>query len=165
MWLFKRLNLFVSIALCTLLMACQFTPVYAPDGAGSKLEGRIAIAEPNTQDQFLVTRRLETRLGRANPAPLTLQYSVSHSLAGLGTTATGGTTRYHRVGYLSYSLIATDTGAKIDSGSLTNFTGYSATGNTAATLAAERNSIERLMVILADQLIDRLHLIDPTLLP
>ncbi|WP_293448903.1 LPS assembly lipoprotein LptE [Planktotalea sp.] len=145
--------------------ACKFTPVYGPDAAGSKLDGRISVSAPSTREQYLLTRRLETRLGRSDPAPMTLTYSVSHSASGLGTTATGSTTRLHRVGALSYSLKNTSTGEMIDKGRLTNFTGYSATGNTAASLAAESAAIERLMYILADQLVDRLHLIDPALLP
>jgi LPS-assembly lipoprotein len=54
---------------------------------------------------------------------------------------------------------------KIDSGKISNFVGYSVTGNTATSLAAERASEERLMNVLADQLVDRLLLIDPKRLP
>jgi len=162
---FNLRNLLVACVAGSLLGACNFTPVYAPTETGSKIEGKIHVAEPKTKEQYLVTRRLETRLGRSDPAPMTLTYSVSHGASGLGTTATGSTTRLHRIGTLSYSLKASGSGSLIDSGSIRNFTGYSATGNTAATLAAERDSIERLMIILADQLIDRLHLIDSALIP
>ena len=144
---------------------CDFTPVYGTGGAGSKIEDRIFIKEPTTKDLYLVTRRLETRLGRADPAPMTLSFSVSHGTSGLGTTATGSTTRLHRSGTLSFTLTNSATEQKIDSGSLTNFVGYSVTGNTATSLAAERASIERLMDVLADQLVDRLLLLDPKLLP
>ncbi len=148
-----------------LLGACNFTPVYAPEGSGSKLEGRIFITAPKAKDTYMLTRRLETRLGRADPAPMTLSFTVSHGLAGLGTTATGSTTRLHRTGTLSYTLNNSETKQKIDSGSISNFVGYSVTGNTATSLAAERASEERLMNVLADQLVDRLLLIDPKLLP
>ncbi|MGH1576897.1 LPS assembly lipoprotein LptE [Planktotalea sp.] len=145
--------------------ACGFTPVYAPNGAASKLEGRVHITAPKTKNKYLVTRRLETRLGRSDPAPMTLSFSVSEGATSLGTTATGSTTRKHRTGTLNYTLKNAETGSTIDKGKVTNFTGYSLTSNTAATLASERAASERLMVILADQLIDRLHLIDPALLP
>lgn len=147
-----------------MLGACGFTPVYAPNGTASKLDGRLFIEEPNTRDEYLVTRQLETRLGRSDPAPMTLAFSVSVGSAGLGTTATGSTTRLHTYGSVSYALKNALSGAPIDSGVINNFTGYSATGNTAATLAAERAARERLMTLLADQLVDRLHLIDPALL-
>lgn len=165
MWYSNRRTLLGVGAALLFSSACNFTPVYAPDAAGSKIEGQIFIAEPTTRETYLVTRRLETRLGRADPAPMNLTFSVSHGASGLGTTATGSTTRLHRSGTLSYSLKNASSGTVITSGSVTNFTGYSATGNTAATLAAERASIERLMMVLADQLIDRLHLIDPKRLP
>lgn len=148
-----------------LLGACSLTPVYGPNGAGNKLADRVFIDEPKSKDAYVVTRRLETRLGRADPAPMRLSFSVSNSSSSLGRTATGSTTRLHRYGTLNYKLRDTATGSTIDSGKITNFTGYSATGNTAASLASERAASERLMTILADQLIDRLHLIDPALLP
>ena len=162
---FNRRHLLLAGPAMLLASACNFTPVYAPDGAGSKLEGQIFITAPEAKDTYLLTRRLETRLGRANPAPMTLSVIVSHGLAGLGTTATGAATRLHRHGTLRYTLKNSATKANIDSGSFSNFVGYSVPGNTATSLAAERTSEERLMNVLADQLVDRLHLIDPKLLP
>ena len=161
---FNRRHLLIAGA-SLLVSACNFTPVYGPEGAGSQTENRILIKAPTTKDAYFVTRRLETRLGRADLAPMTLSFSVSNSSAGLGTTATGSTTRVQRVGSLSYTLKNSATGKNIAKGSVSNFTGYSATGNTAATLAAERAAIERLMNILADQLVDRLLLLDPATLP
>jgi LPS-assembly lipoprotein len=140
---FNRRHLLIAGA-SLLVSACNFTPIYGPEGAGSQIENRILIKAPTTKDAYFVTRRLETRLGRA---------------------ATGSTTRVQRVGSLSYTLKNSATGKNIAKGSVSNFTGYSATGNTAATLAAERAAIERLMNILADQLVDRLLLLDPATLP
>ena len=162
---FNRRRVLLAGGIAALLSGCNFTPVYGPEGTGSKIEDRIFIKEPTTKDLYLVTSRLETRLGRADPAPMTLSFSVSHSTSGLGTTATGSTTRLHRSGTLSYSLTNTLTEQKIDSGTISNFVGYSVTGNTATSLAAERASEERLMNVLADQLVDRLFLLDPKLLP
>lgn len=165
MSLSDRRNVLLAGGALLLGSACGFTPVYGPQGAGTKLEGRIFIVEPKTQDAYVVVRRLETRLGRADPAPMSLSFTTSNTSSSLGRTATGSTTRKHRSGTLNYSLKNTSTNAVIDSGSIKGFTGYSATSNTAATLASERAAGERLMIILADQLIDRLHLIDPALLP
>ena len=155
----------MAVGIATLLSACNFTPVYGVNGSGTKLENRIAITAPTTKEAYLVTRQLETRLGRADPAPMTLSFSVSHSLVELGTTATGTATRLHRNGSLNFSLTNSATDQTIDSGSLTNFVGYSVTGNTATSLAAEHASVERLMNALADQLVDRLLLLDANLLP
>ncbi len=165
MSLSNRRNVLLAGGALLLASACNFTPVYGPEGAGSKLEGRIFVQEPNTKDEYMLVRQLETRLGRADPAPMVLSFTVSNVAANLGTTATGATTRVQRVAALSYTLKNSATDAVITSGSFSNFTAYSATSNTAATLAAESAASERLMPILADQLIDRLHLIDPALLP
>lgn len=165
MSLYSRRKFLFAFGALLVSSACNFTPVYAPDAASSKLAGRISIAEPKTRDQYNVVRQLESRLGRGDPAPMTLNFSVSNGAAGLGTTATGSTTRIQRVGTLTYTLKNSSTGATLSTGSVRNFTGYSATSNTAATLASERAASERLMIILADQLIDRLHALDPELLP
>lgn len=165
MSLYNRRSFLIAGAALFLGSACNFSPVYAPGSASSKLADRIAIKDPKTKDEYNIVRHLESRLGRADPAPMTLSFSVSKGSAGLGTTATGSTTRIQQVGTLNYSLKNASSGATIASGSVRNFTGYSATSNTAATLASERAASERLMIILADQLIDRLHAIDPELLP
>ena len=165
MSLYNRRSFLIAGAALLLGSACNFTPVYAPGSASSKLADRIAIKDPKTKDEYNIVRHLESRLGRAAPAPMTLSFSVSNSSSSLGRTATGSTTRLHRVGTLTYSLKDSTSGKTITNGSIKNFTGYSATSNTAATLASERAASERLMIILADQLIDRLHAIDPELLP
>jgi LPS-assembly lipoprotein len=72
-------------------------------------------------------------------------------------TLTGETTRYSLVGQVDYTLTARDGGTVVASGQVGNFTGYSATGSTVETLAGERDARERLMTILADQLVTRLY--------
>ena len=46
--------------------------------------------------------------------------------------------------------------AVLATGQVDNFTSYSASGTTVATLAAQRDAEARLMVILADQVINKL---------
>ena len=59
------------------------------------------------------------------------------------------------MGSSDYSLRAAD-GTTITSGSVSGFTGYSTTGTTVATEAAEADAEERLAVLLADQIMARL---------
>lgn len=166
MWLFDRRRL-LAVAAVAALAACNFTPVYAPDAAGPKLENRIFVAEPQTEDLYKIVKRFEERLGRAgeDDAAMTLTARVSKSRTSLGRTATGSTTRFHWTGTLRFTLKSTETGDVIDEGEIQRFTGYSATGNIAATLAAERDATRRLMIVLTDALVDRFLLIDPDLLP
>ena len=58
---------------------------------------------------------------------------------------------------VDYVLQNITTQAIVASGSVDNFTGYSATGSTVETLAAERDARERLMVILADLVTAQLY--------
>lgn len=149
------------------LGGCNFTPAYAPGNAAQKLDRRIYIPEPTSEDLYQAVQQFEKRLGRApeSSAAMQLTFSVRKGGGGLGATATGSTTRYHWTGSLNFTLKDAASGSVLDAGSIRRFTAYSATGNIAATLAAERAATRRLMVILADALADRLLQLDPATLP
>lgn len=140
------------------LAACGFTPVYGPGGAGAALRGRVRVQEPESPDSYLLVRTLEDRLGRPAGAPAyELRYILTTKSEGQAVTATNETTRYSLVGRVDYTLTALATGTIAASGQVDNFTGYSATGSTVETLAGERDASERLMTILADQIVTRLY--------
>ena len=86
--------------------------------------------------------------------------TLETSEEGLAINSEGDTTRYNLVGRAGYALRDTQTGSIVTSGMVQNFTAYSATGSTVATLAAQRDAIERLMVILGDQIVVRLYTAD-----
>lgn len=156
--LLHRRKLLLMVPL--LMAACGFTPVYAPGGIGTQLQNNITVSEPNTRDAFLVTQRLEERLGRAVDPVYRLSLSVSSSSEGLAVDSEGSTTRFNLLGSADFSLIEVSTGQVITSGSVDNFTGYSAAGTTVATLAAQRDAQKRLMVLLADQIVTRVLVAD-----
>lgn len=156
MWLSDRRG-FLLGALA--LSGCGFAPAYGPGGAARRLQGNIRVDAPETRQTYLVTQRIEERLGAGGTAaPYTLGVSTSVSESSQGSRADGATTRLRMVGTLRYSLRRAGEKTAFETGTVRNFTGYSATGSTAATLAAQRDARERLMVILADQVIDRLVL-------
>jgi LPS-assembly lipoprotein len=72
---------------------------------------------------------------------------------GQAITAEGSITFFSLVGRIDYKLIDLATDTTVATGQVDNFTGYSATGDTVETLAAQRDALERLMVILADQVV------------
>lgn len=158
MSLYNRRSL---LALPLALAACGFTPVYGTDGAGAKLRGQVLVQEPSTQAGYLLTRHLETRLGRSGTAArYALDLAIDTSEEGLAINAAGDTTRFNLIGNVDFALRDTITGTVVTSGKVQNFTAYSAIGTTVATLAAERDAIERLMVILGDQITARLYAAD-----
>lgn len=149
------------LALPLVLGACGFTPVYGTGGSGSKLRGQVLVEEPSSQVGFFLVRHLETTLGRSGPAPrFALDLDVVTDDEGLGIDATGDITRFNLLGKVEYALRDTTTGAIVTSGNVDNFTAYSALGTPVASLAAERDAVERLMVILGDQITARLFAAD-----
>jgi len=158
MSLYKRRSL---LALPLALAACGFSPVYGTDGTGTKLRAQVLVEEPSTQEGYLLTRNMETRLGRSGSnARYILSYTITTKEDGLAISESDETTRYNIIGKVAYSLQDTTTGTVVTSGNVENFTAYSATGTTVATLAAEQDALERLMVILADQITTRLYAVD-----
>ncbi|MCV3270204.1 LPS assembly lipoprotein LptE [Roseobacter sinensis] len=157
MSLFDRRSL---LMLPLALAACGFTPVYAPGGSATKLQNNVTVSEPDTRNGFLVTQRIEERLGRAADPTYRLALSVSSSQQSLAVDREGNITRYNILGRADYSLVEANTGRVITSGQVDNFTGYSAAGTTVATLAAERDAERRLMVLLADQIVTRVLVAD-----
>lgn len=154
MWWSRRATLSLIAPLA--LAACGFTPVYGPGGAGDRLYAQVRIEAPETDDDYLLVRALEQRLGRAASPAWDLSYTLRTRDEGQAITASGDITRYSVVGDADFVLSPAGETTVIASGKVTNFTGYSATGSTVETLAAERDAHARLMVILADQIVTRL---------
>ncbi|MEL6519856.1 MAG: LPS assembly lipoprotein LptE [Pseudomonadota bacterium] len=153
MWLFDR-----RLALTALLAtaACGFEPAFAPGNSGDQLRGQILVDTPQDREDFNFVTRLEDRLGRNGAAPLLLSYDITTSRDGVAITADQQTQRFNLVGQVTYEVEDQASGAVLTSGTVSSFTSYSTTGTTVATQAAEDDAYERLIVILADQLITRL---------
>lgn len=143
----RRILLILPFALA----ACGFTPVYAPGGTADALRGQVAVQQPVNREGFLLVQELETRLGRG-PAQYGLAFDLTVINEGLGITRTGDINRFNLVGTVDYTLFEFATETVIFENSTSNFTGYTATGDTVQTLASERDARQRLMVILADQI-------------
>lgn len=145
-----------ALALVPALSACGFTPVYGPGGSGDLLNGRVRVAAPGDRDSYLLVRALEERLGRGNDPRFALDVTIATKEEGLAIDAEGNTRRFNLLGTADYILRDSRTGGVVTSGQVENFTGYSATGTTVATLAGEQDAQERLMTILAEQIVTRL---------
>lgn len=156
MSLLNRRSLLLALPLVA--AACGFRPVYAPGGTGAALHGRIEVQSPenikggNNSNAYFLVRNLEQRLGRGAAATHKLELTLQTSEEGQAITADNDITRYSVIGTAAFSLVRLSDGVIASSGTVRNFTGYSATGSTVETLAGERDAHERLMVILADQI-------------
>lgn len=160
MSLLNRRTLLMALPLAT--AACGFTPVYAPGGNGAQLDGQIEVLAPEKikgaegSDAYFLVQNLERRLGRGSGAAYKLDLTLSTSEERQAITTDNEITRYSVIGTAGYSLTRQSDGKVTSSGSVQNFTAYSATGSTVETLAGERDAHERLMVILADQITARI---------
>ncbi|KAA2313370.1 hypothetical protein DL237_12610 [Pseudooceanicola sediminis] len=138
------------------LSACGFTPAYAPGGGADRLLNVTRLPDPDSGDSYILVRELEQRLGRPQSPLYDLGLKLSVSEAALAITTDGTTTRFNVVGDLSYTLRDIASGTQIGAGRVTNFSGYSATGTTVATQAAQRDAHKRLVIMLANMLMPRL---------
>ena len=154
MWLpkLRPLALLAAVALA----GCAMTPAYGPGGTGTALQGQVALAEPGDVDSFSLNRRLSDRLGPVEVAKWKLDYRLTTAVVAQGITPDDVTTRYSLNGTVDFALTDIATGAPVTQGRVSSFTSYSATGTTIATLSSERDAHERLMVMLADQIVTRL---------
>ncbi|MDO5643155.1 MAG: LPS assembly lipoprotein LptE [Paracoccus sp. (in: a-proteobacteria)] len=138
------------------LAGCALTPAYGPGGTGTALTGRVALRAPDDVDSFALNRRLSERLGPETAAAYALNYRLTTASVAQGITPDEVTTRYSLNGTADFALSDIASGKVITQGRVSSFTSYSAVGTTIATLSAERDAHERLMVMLADQIVTRL---------
>lgn len=140
-------------ALPLVLAGCGFTPVYGPGSAAPGFLSAIEVQEQTSREGFLLVQRLEERLGRPAVPQYRLLLELTVGEAGLAVTPEGETERFQLIGSVVYRLQSVETGAIVSSRGLNDFTGYSSSGSTIATLAAREDATERLMVILADEIV------------
>lgn len=141
------------------LGGCGFTPVYGPAGSGAALHDAVLLEAPDSPEGYLYNRRFEERLGRAAAGALyRLVVEITVTRSAVGATSTGNDTRYRFSGRARFRLVELASGTPVHSSVTNAFTGYSTTGSTVATRAAETDARERLMVLLADQTVDDLLL-------
>jgi len=148
---------FKPLFLCVALAACGFAPVYGPEGTGTALQNRVMVDPPVDREGFLLVRQLEDRLGRTGDAAYRLSVNLTVAQENRAIDPDGDIRRFHLIGTATYELRDAETGTVVRADAVDDFVGYSATGTTVATLAARRNAQERLMTILADQIVLQLQ--------
>ncbi|WP_127903774.1 LPS assembly lipoprotein LptE [Solirhodobacter olei] len=138
------------------LAACGFTPAFAPGGPAAGLMGAVRADDPHDKNAYDFVGEIEARLGTPQAPRYSLAYTLRTSTGSVGITASGAVTRYRITGSADYALHDIATGKTLTQGSVDSFTSYSAAGTPVTTLTDEEAANTRLMVILADQIADRL---------
>ena len=159
----NRRRFLLALAAGPALAGCGFAPAYGPGGSANALQGAVLVETPDSRETYLLTRQIEDRLGRAPAAKYGLSYSLTFTEERMAISATNITSRFNVVGKVTYALRDLTSDEVLTTGTVNSFTGYSTTGSTVATLAAQRSAHERLAVILADQIVTRLIAHSPNL--
>jgi len=154
-WSERRVFLGLSLGAALALAGCGFTPAYAPGGRAAALTGSIAVDAPRSDAEFALVRQLEARLGQPAAPRYRLSYDVELTRQGVGINQQRETTRYQLVGRVRFS-VRDGAGNVVMSDFVSSLTGYAASGATTATLKATRDATDRLMILLADQIVTRL---------
>jgi len=149
----RRLFLLSGLAA---LAGCGFAPAYGPGGGGDALMGQVGVTAPHGRAGFLLTREIETRLGRPETPRYELRPEIELRSEGIAIDRSNVAARANLIGTVRYTLTNLETGEVADRGSVTNFTGYSTFDTPIVTRAAARDAMERLMQMLADQMLTRL---------
>lgn len=154
---FSRRSLLLATAtgLCS-VAACGFTPVYGPNGSAEALRGTIQAETPTETNGYNFVKRFEERMGLPNTPKYLLEYDIETQTDGVAVTQNQETTRYNVIGEITYRLSEIGTGQKLASGRVQNFTSFGSTGFTISTRTSRGDAFRRLMVILADDIIDQL---------
>lgn len=140
-----------------LLAGCGYQPVNAPGGAAAGLrQGRIEVRAPATEDEYTLVEELERRLGTAREARFLLDYTLSVEEMPVGITPNQDTTRYNVIGRIDWSVTDRTSGAVATSDRIESFSSYAATGSAVSGLTAQEDAHQRLLRLLADQMVTRL---------
>ncbi|MGV6839840.1 MAG: LPS assembly lipoprotein LptE [Planktomarina sp.] len=150
MWLF-RTPFFVLGLLA--LASCGLSPVYS-NGNGA---GVYNVQAPTTRLEFELVKALDDHIGHSGTAPLALTYQLSTQNVSTVVSSAQELNRFRVKGSLAYQIKDTN-GVMQTNGTVSAFTAYSATGSTLATDRSQRDAENRLMVILADKLIQNITL-------
>lgn len=165
MSLSDRRAVLIGLAAFGGLAACRFEPALQADrGAIAPLYGKMEIQAPASPADYVMTQRLEDRFGPSTlDAPYLLTYGIRITSTNLGTDVQGEEQRVHLDGRAGYRLLRRGESGALATGTVAQFTGYSSTGNTVTTRAAENDARLRLVTMLADGVAERLLLASPDL--
>ncbi len=103
-------------------------------------------------------------MGRGPDPDFRLTYAISTRRVDLAVDTSGSILRYNLIGTVTWQLRDAATGKVLAEGREQNFAGSAATEATIPAQAAEDDARQRLMVILADQVVTKLVATAPSFL-
>ncbi|URD60192.1 LPS assembly lipoprotein LptE [Sphingomonas sp. KRR8] len=155
----SRFLLLLVLAVAT--SACGLRPLYAGGESGpvAQVLRSVAVQPIPGQSGYLVRSALVDRLGTTDANPrYRLQVELDDAIEGFGIRGDSAVTRERRTLRARYRLVDSTTGAVVLDATAGSDVGIDVVSSEYATVAAEQSALERLSVILADQIVARLGL-------
>lgn len=149
-----------TILLALLLPACGLQPLYAGGADGTVARGLagVEVAAIDGRGGWLVANALRERMSQAGTPRYRLDVRLDDRIAGLGVRRDDSVARERRTLRARYQLIDLATSAVLLDATAGSDAGIDVVGSEYATIAAENTALERLAVIVADQIVGRVAL-------
>ena len=155
MSLFSRRNFLIGLFF---LVGCGYAPVHGTNPKTKKLYTSVFVQAPKDRVEFELVRNLEKQFRKNSSSKYQLNYTLTIKEEKGVVSASQTLERYSLFGSLKYSLNDKDGGVVLTN-TAKSFTAYSATGTPLATERAKRDAQDRLMVILAEQVLTRISIL------
>lgn len=143
------------------LTGCGLTPMYAGGASGPVASSlaAISVAPIPQRDGWLVRNALLDKLGGEHPqASYRLEVELDDDIAGFGIRNNRSITRERRTLRARYRLVEVATRQVVLDATAGSDAGVDVVSSPYATVAAEQTALERLALIVADQMVARLAL-------
>ena len=152
----KRLAVLLALA----LPGCSLQPLYAGGGSGkvaTTLAG-VEVAAIQGRSGWLMANALRDRLGDGGSPRYRLDVRLDDQIIGLGIRRDDSVTRERRILRARYQLVDLANGAVVLDATAGSDAGIDVVQSEYATIAAETTALERLSLIVADEIVSRLAL-------
>lgn len=148
------------LGLGLMLAGCGLRPLYGggESGAVRQMLSGVEVAPIAGQNGWLVANALRDRLRSEGPARYRLEIRLDDNITGLGIRRDDSITRERRTLRARYQLVDLSNGAVTIDATAGSDAGIDVVRSEYATIAAERTALERLSVIVADQIVTRIAL-------
>ncbi len=158
----RRLPLATLASASLLLCGCGLQPLYSGGSAGPVAQsiGQVEIDPIEGKAGWLVANALKDRLGAVSSdgAPYRLVVKLDDQIRGLGVRRDNSVTRERRTLRARYQLVDAAAGTVVLDQTAGSDVGVDVVQSDYAVVAAENTALERLSVVIADQIVARLAL-------
>jgi LPS-assembly lipoprotein len=150
----------LALALALALSGCGLRPLYGGGSSGpvARMLQGVEVAAIPGRGGWLVRNALVDRLGARGTPVYRLEVELSDDITGFGIRSDNAVTRERRTLRARYRLIEAARGTVLLDATAGSDAGIDVVSSEYATVAAEQTALERLSVMVADQIVARIGL-------